>query len=381
MASMRSRAVSAIMADTIRTRGRGLKNAFARRSDQRIVVFESDDWGSQRVPSKSAMERLVASGILSGQGAYDRETLENAEDLTALGETLASVRDSAGRPAVFTCFVNPANPDFEKIREGGFEEYCWEATSRTLERRGDRREVQAAWRAGREAGLLDVEYHGREHLQVRLWLAYLRTSPVVRTGFDLGFYSVSCEPVPPVIRGFRAAYFFEDQGEIPELERILMEGAQVLEGEYGVKPQIFCAPNNVFHPDLYRAVKRAGCSVIVRHARNLQPDGKGGVTQVWGNRPVKRAGLSWYGRNAIFEPQQGFGVDHALKGIQSAFAWGVPAIVSTHRVNYVGGIDPRIRDRGARELKRLLLEILSRWPDVRFMSSRALVAHHNLPHA
>lgn len=373
MASKQGRAVSAIVADTIRTRGRGLKNAFARTSDQRIVVFESDDWGSQRVPSKAAMERLVAKGILSGQGAYDRETLENAEDLTALGDTLASVRDSAGQPAVFTCFVNPANPDFEKIRESGFEAYCWETTSQTLERRGDRREVQAAWRAGREAGLLDVEYHGREHLQVRLWLEYLRTSPEVRAAFDEGYYSVPVTGVPPIARGFRASYFFASPDEIPVLEEIVVTGAQIFAREYGRTAEVFCPPNNVFHPRLYAAVKRAGCKCIIRHTRNIQPDGKGGATTVWGQRGVAEAGLSWYGRNALFEPEQGFGVDHALGQVRSAFAWGVPAIISTHRVNYAGGIDPAVRDRGAAALMELLQRIVSIWPEVRFLSSRRLL--------
>ena len=362
-------------ADMVRTRGRGLKNALAQRSDQRIVVFESDDWGSQRVPSKAARDRLLAQGILSGKSAYDQETLENAEDVATLCEVLGSVRDADGLPAVFSCFVNPANPDFDRIRESDFEGYFWEPTSQTLERRGDRAAVQAAWQSGRAAGLVDLEYHGREHLQVRLWMDFLRSSSVVRAGFELGYYSVACEPVPPTIRGFRAAYFFESPDEIPAMERIVVDGARLFEEEYGVRPHVFCAPNNVFHPELYRAVKTAGCNVIVRHARNLQPDGRGGVTQVWGNRRVREAGLSWYGRNAIFEPEQGYGIEHALRGIRSAFAWGVPAIVSTHRVNYVGGIDPRVRDRGARELGALLKAITKTWPDVHFMSSRALAKH------
>jgi hypothetical protein len=337
------------------------------------VVFESDDWGSQRVRSKSALERLLSKGILSAQGAYDRETLENAQDLSVLSETLASVRDVAGQSAVFTCFVNTANPDFEKIRESGFEEYFWETTSQTLAKRGDHGEVHAAWRAGRGAGLLDVEYHGREHLQVKLWLEHLRTSPKVRAAFDEGCYSVPVASVPPIARGFRAAYFFASEEEIPALEKIVVTGAQIFAEEFGRKPVVFCPPNNVFHPRLYAAVKQAGCKCIIRHTRNVQPDGKGGATTVWGQAGVAEAGLTWYGRNALFEPEQGFGVNHTLNQIRSAFAWGVPAIISTHRVNYAGGIDPAVRDRGAAALTELLTRIRSTWPDARFLSSRSLL--------
>lgn len=365
--------LGAKLTDTIRTRGRGLKNAFARRSDQRLVVLESDDWGSQRVPSKAAMERLVQKGILSGQSVYDREPLESAEDLNALASTLASVRDSAGQPAVFTCFVNPANPDFEKIREGGFGEYFWEATSQILERRGDRGEVEASWRFGREAGLLDVEYHGREHIQVRLWLEYLRSDPMVRAAFDESYYSVPVATLPSIARGFRAAYFFQSESEIPALENIVEKGAQLFVQEYGRMPNVFCPPNNVFHPKLYAAVKRAGCRCIIRHTRNVQPDGTGGQKTVWGQRGVAEAGLLWYGRNGLFEPELGFGVGHTLGQIRSAFDWGVPAIISTHRVNYVGGIDPAVRERGTTALKELLKQITTIWPDVRFLSSQRLL--------
>ena len=49
-----------------------------------------------------------------------------------------------------------------------------------------------------------------------------------------------------------------------------------------------------------------------------------------------------------------------------------PAIVSTHRINYVGGVSTENRDRGIEILTTYLDKVLQKWPDVKFMSSAEL---------
>lgn len=367
-------AIQAIGADLVRTRGRGLKNAFAKPSREQVIVFDSDDWGSQRIPSREAFLKLVDCGIITGLGDYDRDTLESADDLSALTEVLAHARGSDGGPAVFSCYSNPANPDFEAIRANDFTRYQWKGLSGTLRARGDADEVLGAWREGREAGVLSPQYHGREHLQVEMWMAALRSSHQARRAFDLGLYSVPLPDVPQPARAFRAANFFMNFTEIEELAKVIRSGAHCFVSEFGTTPDIYCPTNNIFHPALYSAVRDAGCTAIIRHVRNLEPDGRGGVRSAWGTRGVAEAGLKWFGRNAEFEPLQRRGVEHALAGIASAFAWGVPAVISTHRANYVGGIDPAVRDQGLSALRTLLKEIQVRWPAARFASSKAMLA-------
>lgn len=368
--------IGAIAADLWRSRGRGVKNAFARRAPgqppARWIVFDSDDWGSQRVPSSRALARLAKAGVIGGDGAYDRDTLESASDLAALYEVLAAARGGDGRPPVVSAYVNPANPDFDAIRANGFAEYCWEPMSATLARRGDARETIAAWRTGVAEGLLVPQYHGREHLQVRAWMEQLAHDGPVRAGFEHGYYSVALPGVPDALRGFRAANFFRSLDELPDLGAIIASGADCFEAEFGRRPDIYCPTNNIFHPALYPAVRAAGCRALVRHVRNKQPDGRGGLRLAWGQGGVTEAGLAWHGRNATFEPVQGFGVDHALAGIASAFAWGVPAVISTHRVNFVGGVDPAQRDRGLQGLRDLLAAIARLWPDACYVPSTAL---------
>ena len=55
--------------------------------------------------------------------------------------------------------------------------------------------------------------------------------------------------------------------------------------------------------------------------------------------------------------------------IKLSFLLHKPAIISTHRLNYVGGIDESNRLNNLAALDSLLREITRKWPDVEFMNS------------
>ena len=76
-------------------------------------------------------------------------------------------------------------------------------------------------------------------------------------------------------------------------------------------------------------------------------------------------------RNCEFEPSSNPDVDwvdKCLSDIRMAFQWGKPAVISAHRVNFVGYIDSKNRDRNLRSLERLLTSIVRQWPEVEFLS-------------
>ena len=62
----------------------------------------------------------------------------------------------------------------------------------------------------------------------------------------------------------------------------------------------------------------------------------------------------------------------ALKEIRQAFRLRRPAVVTSHRINYVGGMHLQHRDRSLRLLDDLLGRIRTTWPDARFISSDRL---------
>jgi len=80
-------------------------------------------------------------------------------------------------------------------------------------------------------------------------------------------------------------------------------------------------------------------------------------------------------RNCHFEPSSNPNkdwVDSCLKQVKTAFTMHKPAIISTHRVNFVGFIDEKNRNRNLPKFQNLLKQIVKKWPDVIFMSSDEL---------
>jgi hypothetical protein len=62
-----------------------------------------------------------------------------------------------------------------------------------------------------------------------------------------------------------------------------------------------------------------------------------------------------------------------LSHIESAWRWNKPAVLSTHRINYVSCLDKQNAKHGLNELQRLLNLIRQKHPDVEFISSEDLV--------
>jgi hypothetical protein len=58
--------------------------------------------------------------------------------------------------------------------------------------------------------------------------------------------------------------------------------------------------------------------------------------------------------------------------MEVAFKMKKPAIISAHRLNFIGTIDQKNRDNNLRQFNRLLKEITQRWPEVEFFTSDRL---------
>ena len=77
-------------------------------------------------------------------------------------------------------------------------------------------------------------------------------------------------------------------------------------------------------------------------------------------------------RNVVFEPTEDRGIDwvnFTMKQIETAFRWNKPAIISSHRVNFCGHIEPKNREKGLESLQLLLKQFVQKWPDVEFMAA------------
>jgi hypothetical protein len=356
-----------------------LQNIPGWRTSPKLVVFESDDWGMIRMASKAAYERLEKKGYPVAGCPFNRnDALENNADMQLFAEALLSVRDSKDRPAKFTLNNIVANPDFERIRESGFTRYSHEPFTETLARYPDSDRVLDQYREGLRSGVFSLQFHGREHIQVRHWLEALRAeNPLFVDAFSEQMATQSAGPRSSCriecLDGM-GAYSEADQ---PFIEQSVVEGLNLFQQIWGFRASSVIAPCYTWRSDLERIWQDQGIRFIQsgRAQRVPRPgEQRPSFKRHWMGRR-NALGQVITVRNAVFEPSMDPSQDwlgSCLRQIASAFRWRKPAIVSSHRLNFIGSIRPANRDSGLRQLRALLGEIVRRWPEVEFLGSEEL---------
>ena len=363
-----------------------LKNIRGWRTRRRLVVMDVDDYGNVRLASAEARDALVSAGLKVGDAAtnpFDRyDSLETREDLEALFEVLASVTDSSGRPAIFTVYALSANPDFARIirdMDGYHHEWLPDTFARLASTQPTAYQgAWELWQEGMARGFIRPQFHGREHLHLGLFgrkmgrhdptlMANLHACSMAALGGDSNMPDV----------GFTHAFGLISASELESQRAILADGLEAFERIFGFRSITFTPPAQQLHPALYSFVEQQGVLGIDKELRCIRALGDG-VTRREINHLGRQRGQGHMTivRNVLFEPGEDRGynpVDHALAQVAAAFYWHKPAIISSHRVNYCGHIDPEHRRKGLDALRRLLAEIIRRWPDVEFVSADQLV--------
>jgi len=359
---------------------RHLRNIASWRTRRKIIVFESDDWGSIRMPSRDAFEKLKKHGLDLTSGDSGRfntyDTLAKSEDLELLFEVLCSIRDKNGNNAKFTALSVVANPDFNKIRESEFSQYFFEPFTDTLKRYYGDNSSFLLWKEGINLGIFVPQFHGREHLNVPVWLRNLRNrDEETLLAFDYGLWSFNRQTALPRIPKYQAAFDMADVADLDFHASVISEGLELFESLFGYRAKYFVPPNGSINNTLNEISAKAGIKFRSASRIQLEPLGNGEYRRVLHYLGQKNNNSQTYLiRNSIFEPSRNSKdwVDSCLNDIKTAFAWHNPAVIGTHRVNYIGGIDISNRDRGLRELSALLMAIIRKWPEVEFMTSEQL---------
>lgn len=350
------------------------------KSKRRIVVIESDDWGSLRMPSVESFNRLEKSGLDLRNGDIQRfnqnDTLASSQDLEFLFEVLSGVKDCKGNNAVFTLGCLVANPDFQRIEASGFQDYFYEPFTETLKRFPGCENAFDLWKEGCEEKLFVPQMHGREHLNVLAWMKALREEEQQTvSAFNEGVWGF--KPSLNHVSSYQAAFDLAHPEDLEFLENVISDGLDLFEKIFGYRAVFFVPPNGVFNNRLNQAL--TACGIKYRAGSKIQSE----VLSIGKTRrrlhyhgQKDRYGIRYILRNCIFEPsRKGIDwVDRCLNEINMAFNWNKPAIISTHRVNFVGDLHRENRDEGLMQLSALLKEIVKKWSDVEFMTTAELGA-------
>jgi len=359
---------------------RNISNVPGWRSRNRYVVIESDDWGSIRMPSGEVFERLLQAGIDlyadEGLRFNKNDSLATADDLARLFDLLNSFRDSTGRPPVITPVSVVANPDFWRIKESGFTEYYYEPFPETLKKYPGCEDSFRYWKDGIKNRLFVPQFHGREHLNVKVWLRALQqNNHNAVVAFENNMWGISTSSDPGIGVEFQAAFDFINPDDINYQRSVISSGLDLFKELFGYRASYFVPPNGPFSSKLESSCEEAGIKFLSVSKISKEPTGFGRAHTKYNWLGKKSSsGLILLTRNCFFEPgSPGHDwVDECMFDISTAFKWHKPAIISTHRVNYIGALNRSNRDIGLKQLGILLERINKTWPDVMFVTSEEL---------
>ena len=358
---------------------KNLNNIQGWHTNRKIVVIESDDWGSIRMPSKEVYDILLKNGIRVDKCPYNSfDSLESESDIAALYEVLISFKDRNGNHPVITTNSIVANPDFEKIANSDFQEYHFEPFTETYKRYPNHAKSFLLLQEGIKNKLFYPQFHGREHLNVSRWMSALQNQmDETRLAFDHQLFGLSTNITAEKRKSFLAALDFEDEADQVCKQEIIDSGLAHFVSIFGFHSESFIAPNYTWGNDLLPILHNNHVKYIQGDRSQSHPDPKTGknysIRHTLGERTTY--GQLYLTRNCYFEPTINPSTNAAescLHDIQSAFLWRKPAIISSHRVNFMGGIELKNRETNLKSIYLLLSNIIKRWPDVEFMSSPQL---------
>ena len=347
------------------------------RTKRKILVIESDDWGSIRMPSNTAIKALCMKGLKFNDPYNKYDSLASEEDLSCLFNVLMSFKDVSGNHPVITANTVMANPDFKKIEESNYTEYHFELFTETLKKYPQHKNSFGLWEKGIRAGVFYPQYHGREHVNIFRWLSALNDDKsAARKSFEFGVFGVRESNEKNPRDSFMRALDFQTSDQLVVLGKNLIHGLQLFEEVFGYKSKSFIAPSYIWNEYIEQQLAAHGVKYLQGITYQYMPvlNRKKLKKRIHYIGQKNRYGQIYLTRNAFFEPALDSikSIDETLKRIDLAFRWNKPAIIGSHRVNYIGYLNIKNRDENLVLLKELLSVIIKKWPDVEFMTSDEL---------
>lgn len=358
---------------------RNLNNALGWRTDRKIIVFESDDWGSIRMPNKNTYNKLLRKGIRVDLCPYNKyDTLANSQDFEALFNTLIKHSDYKGNHPIITLNANVVNPDFDKIKLNNYKQYYHEYFTETLKKYYPKENVFSMWNEGINKKLIFPQFHGREHVNSEIWLDLIRNGNVpLKQACEFNLYGLSFITSQMIKVPFLASLIYSSDKQRAAVETSIEEGSEIFKQIFGFKSKSFIAPLYTWDPKLESVLSQAGVKYIQGSDRHKEYNF---LTNKFKRNHHIMGGVNQFEqiylhRNCTFEPtilSNRTNIKNCLKQIETAFFWKKPAVISMHRLNLIGSLEENNRNKNLIELDILLTQIKQRWKNVEFMHSSQL---------
>ena len=162
-----------------------------------------------------------------------------------------------------------------------------------------------------------------------------------------------------------------------QLRALIKDSGNYFSQMFSSRATSFIAPTYTWPEELIVPLKEEGIVIIqgIRNQKIPRFDKKNYSTKFRKIGYSKKQEVYNSVRNAWFEPSNNPDhdwIDSCLADINIAFRWNKPAVISSHRVNFIGSLSAKNRDRNVKAFRALLRRILKRWPETEFISSSQL---------
>jgi len=326
-----------------------------------LVVLQSDDWGRVGVRDREGYEELRDLGVNLGERSYDFYSLETAEDVAAIVSLLQRHRDSAGRAACLGMNFIVANVDFTKVSANNFSQIDLRFLTEGLPDGWKRPGLFEAYREGISAGVLSPALHGTTHFCRPAVERHLNDpgerGALLRTLWKAGVPYIHWR-MPWV--GFE--YWDSESRDEEDFltssvqESLIDSAAESFTRFFSKPPRSACAPGYRANQSTHGAWAKRGIRVAQNGPGSARPphfDGHG-ILHLY--------------RSMNFEPvaEQEFSVDACLRLAEDCFAYGLPAIVSVHSINFHSTIKD-FRSRTIGFLDEFLAALEAKHPDLLYV--------------
>lgn len=350
-------------------------------TDRHLLIIESDDWGSIRMPSYDTFCKLRRRGDHPEKdGFLSNDSLENEKDLTALFEVLSSVHDKNGNPVVITANFVMANPDFEKI-DYHANKYVFEPFYETYKRYDASEKVLDTIKRGMQDRVFYPQLHCREHLNVNRWMKALRDGkPDATLAFENEMIGVFASFSDSNRFGYMDA-FNTDQTSNDELREILNDAMTIFSETFGYRSKTFVASCFVWADEFESVLSEQGIAGIQSAPWQNCAVGEKGNYRL--KRKIHYTGQRnrnrqiYTVRNCGYEPAYFQNpeecVEECFQAVSRSFRDRKPAIINSHRFNYISRLNPRNATNNLLGLKLLLSKIKKEYPDVEFITTSDLI--------
>lgn len=360
-----------------------LINIRGSRLDSRVVVFESDDWGSIRIPNNEVKQQLLDKELIKDRDSFSKyDALETSDDYFALYNVFKKFKDVKGNHPILTANMIMNNPDFAKIEAGNFEKYYCESFLETYLNYPGSNDAFKALQIGIKQGMLMPQFHGHEHLNVTRWMKLLKQGDE-RYHYAFARKCFSIDEVSSDNRrsNLMAAYDYNSEDELEYIQTSITNGLQQFEQLFGLNSKTTVAPCYVWDSKVEKVFQKNEVETFQgSYLQNYPIPGQMFKRKYHYSGQLNSDGQSYLVRNGLFEPsiiESADWVSKCMESISIAFKWGKPAIIGTHRINFCSRLDETKRAKNLSDLEVLLSQMLKRWPNIEFLDSATLSNIYN----